>query len=79
MGYRSLIELNHDLFPANPRDEAALLAWARAVADYVRGGDPRDLPPDVVHKGMRHSSEPCPLAPPAPAVPPPEPKGHRGR
>ncbi|RVT96204.1 hypothetical protein EOD42_13895 [Rhodovarius crocodyli] len=60
MSNRTLIELNHDYCP-NPRDDAALLDWARAMVRYMGGADPADLPQGVVRKHFRHHSEPCPM------------------
>lgn len=60
MSNRSLLELNHDYAP--PRDDAALLRWARQVRDYLSCADPGLLPPGVTRKHYRHHSEPCPVA-----------------
>ena len=59
MSNRSLIELNHDYCP--PRDDAALLAWAKAFRLYLGSGDPSFLPDGVERKWMRHHSDPCPF------------------
>lgn len=53
-----MLEFNHDYLP---RD---IKAWGEAIADYLRGGDPRSLPPGVTYFRMRHHSDPCPLGDP---------------
>lgn len=61
MSNRTLVELNHDYCP-NPRDEAALIKWARAMAHYMGCADKSLLPNGVTFVNYRHHSEPCPLA-----------------
>lgn len=57
-----MLEFNHDRCP--PSDEAKLLAWSRALRDYLRSGDPEDLPDGVTYFGRRHHSDACPLGEP---------------
>ena len=59
MSQRTLVEMNHDYCP--PRDDAALLTWARAMRSYLTSGDKRELPRGVVFVNRRHHSErdPC--------------------
>lgn len=60
MSNRTLVELNHDFCPR--RNAPALMAWANKIVDYLGSGDPRDLPPGVTFKHMRHHSDPDPMA-----------------
>ena len=65
MSQCSMVELNHDLCPS-AFDDAALLAFGRAMASYMRSGDPRELPDGVTYFWRRHHSDPCPIANPPP-------------
>lgn len=58
MSNRSLLEINHDY---TPRDDAALLEWAKAMHQYMRAASPDYLPHGVTRKHYRHHSEPCPV------------------
>ena len=58
MSQRSLLELNHDVVPA---DDASLLRWARQLVAFLRSGAPVDLPDGAVHKWTRHHSVACPM------------------
>jgi len=60
MSNRSLLEFNHDYAPR--RSDEELLAWARAIRNYLGSGQPADLPAGVTFRHIRHHSEPDPMA-----------------
>ena len=60
MGFRTLVELNHDYCPHD--DDESLLKWAKAMRYYMGSGDKKDLPRGVTFKLMRHHSDPDPMA-----------------
>lgn len=57
MSNRTLIEINHDYCPRPDQEEE----FGRRLANYMRSGDRRELPPGVTFKWMRHHSEPDPM------------------
>ena len=65
MSNRTMLEINHDMVPFDYND---LRVWVRQIRDYMRSGDPADLPRGVTWYGMRHHSEPCPIKRP-PEIP----------
>jgi hypothetical protein len=58
MSNRSLLEFNHDHCPRNDDD---CLKLGRALRDYMRAADTRELPCGVIRKHYRHHSDPCPV------------------
>jgi hypothetical protein len=58
MSNRTLVEINHDYYPGTT--DGKLLIWARCMCDYIRSGNPSDLPEGMIHKGLRHHSDPEP-------------------
>lgn len=62
MSNRSLIEINHDYCPKN--DDAALLAWAKKIATYIRSGSREEMPDGIRVFWRRHHSDPCPFEEP---------------
>ena len=56
MSNRTLVELNHDYCPR----EDELLAWAKAMRDYMTSGNIESLPAGVTLKYFRHHSDPEP-------------------
>jgi hypothetical protein len=61
MGFRSMVEINHDTTPHTDEEK---LAWANAMVAYLSSGDAKHLPSGVTWFKMRHHSEDCPLTPP---------------
>ena len=59
MSQRSLIEINHDCCP--PRDDGALLKWAKEMRLYITSGDKNELPDGVTLFWRRHHADPCPF------------------
>jgi hypothetical protein len=53
MGFRTLVELNHDCCPQD--NDEALLEWAKAMRYYMGNGDKRFLPHGVAFKAMYDS------------------------
>lgn len=61
MSNRTMVELNHDLYPHTPAGEQA---WLANMLCFLRSGNPRNLPDGVTFFKMRHHSEPCALGEP---------------
>lgn len=58
---RSMIEINHDECPYSVEERTMFL---RGIVDFIRSGDPEDLPRGLTWFGTRHHSDPCPLGSP---------------
>jgi hypothetical protein len=67
-----MLEFNHDLAPSSGMSAETRLVWADALINYLRSGDPKDLPAGVIFVSRRHHSEPSPVT-----IPEIDPRGAR--
>jgi len=61
MGFRTMVEINHD---TTPHGDEAKLEWANSMCAYLSSGDPKHLPSGVTFFNMRHHSDDCPMGEP---------------